>query len=101
MEQKIIGTIENIGDLIILNKGKVPIDKRVLTISISHADQLVYADLLGHRIEQLDKQNITVGSIVEISYQFKGSTHEDKKFNNIFVEKIKIAKEDEEILQNI
>lgn len=89
-EMKIEGIVEEIGELIVVNrKDKSPLFKVVVTLSAEN-DQLLYIDVLNKRIGEMNEAGIVKGSRVEVNFSFKGSSQKDKKFNNIFCEGMKI-----------
>lgn len=91
---KIKGKVEEIGDLIIINrKDKAPLFKVVVTLS-APGDQILYVDVLNKRIGEMNDLGIVKGSSVEVLFSFKGSSQADKKFNNIFCEKINLIKKE-------
>lgn len=91
----IVGKVEEIGDLIVVNReGKTPLFKVVVTLS-APGDQLLYVDVLNKRIGEMNDAGIKKGSTVEVLFSFKGSNQADKKFNNIFCERIQIFKKEE------
>ena len=85
---KLKGTVQLIGDLVHIERNQKPdLYKKVLTIETPDG-QVLFPELRNNKIKTLERDNITVGCAVEIEYSFQGSEKNDKRYNNIYINKI-------------
>ena len=86
------GKVQEIGDLIQIRRvGKPDLFKRVLTIEVNEGGVL-YPEIRNNNIKVIEKEGIEIGSNIEMEFSFQGTEKDNKKYNNILVESIKLLK---------
>lgn len=86
---KLKGTVTFVSELTHIPRNRVPdLYKKVLTIELDDSQKL-FPEIRNQRLKMLDKEQIEVGSLVEIGYTFEGSEKNGKRYNNIYINSIK------------
>ena len=86
---KVQGTISEIGDLIYINrqdKNLPDLYKRILVILLPDG-QRFFGELRNKNLKMLTSEE--VNKRVELEFTFEGSTKDGKKYNNIYIHKLK------------
>lgn len=87
---KLLGNITWIGDTkVYLKKDGKNLYKKVITIETDDG-QVLYPEIRGLKIPIFTEMKIEIPQRVELEYFFEGSEKNNKKYNNIYVESIKI-----------
>lgn len=77
------GVITEIGELVHIERDGIPdLFKRVLTIEGTDG-QILYPEVRNGKLKMLE--NFSENSVVNVEYSFEGSTKNNKKYNNIYV----------------
>lgn len=85
---KLKAKVQLISDLVhIERKTKPDLYKRVITLETSDG-QILFPEIRNNRLKLLERENITVGSNVEVEYSFQGSEKNGKIYNNIYINSI-------------
>lgn len=86
----IIGNVTEIGDLEQIRRTTKPdIFKRLITIETPDGQKL-FGELSNNNIKLLEREGIEEGKTVEVDFLFRGTEKEGKKYNNIFINNIKV-----------
>lgn len=86
---KLIGTVHLISELIhIPRNGSPDLFKKTLTIETPDG-QVLFPEARNHKVRILEENNIQIKDKVEIEYSFEGSTKNNKRYNNIYLNQIK------------
>lgn len=93
MENKLVlvAQIKEISELVQIRRTTKPdMYKKVLTLETSDG-QVLYPEIRNNTLKVLDRENIEVGTVVEVQLSFQGSDKGGNKYNNILIHNIKKA----------
>ena len=83
------GIVHQLGEPTHIQRGDLPdIYKRVLTVE-TYDGQVLYPELRNSKMRMIDTEGIQEGSAVEIYFTFQGSEKNGKRYNNIYIYRIK------------
>ena len=94
MENKFLlkGIVTEIGDMVQIRRTTKPdIYKKMITI-ITEDEQKVFMEVRNTGIKELEREGIKEFSRVDVEFIFEGSEKEDKKYNNVIIKSIKLAR---------
>lgn len=81
--------VKDIGPLVQIRRTMKPdLFKRVLTLDIEGS--LMFPEVRNNNIKTIEREGIEIGSFVEIEFSFQGTVKDDKRYNNILIESIKL-----------
>ena len=94
MENKFLlkGIVTEIGDMVQIRRTTKPdIYKKMITIT-TEDEQKVFMEVRNTGIKELEREGIKEFSRVDVEFIFEGSEKEDKKYNNVIIKSIKLAR---------